>query len=81
MVDLPGQQLDVGRGDPEPRLRQVTDDPDDAILVDAPAVAQLLEPSLRALADEHVDGALTLEQQLDEVASDESCGSGDEVGH
>ena len=54
---------------------------DDAVLVDAPAVAQLLEPALGALADEHVDRPLALEQQLDEVAADEAGRAGDEVAH
>ena len=54
---------------------------DDAIVVDAPAVAQLLEPALRTLADEHVDRPLALEQELDQVAADEPGCAGDEVAH
>ena len=52
-----------------------------AVVVGAPAVAQLLEPALRALADEHVDRPLALEQELDQVAADEAGGAGYEVAH
>ena len=55
--------------------------PTTPLVVHAPAVAQLLEPALRALADEHVDRPLALEQQLDQVATDEAGGAGDEVAH
>ena len=47
----------------------------------APARDQLLQPGARALADEHVDGALALEQALDQVPADEAGGPGDEVLH
>ena len=80
MVDT-AQALDVFVGDAEARLGEVADDADDALVVDAPAVAKLLEPALRALADEDVDRALALEQLLDEVATDEAGGAGDEVAH
>ena len=54
---------------------------DDAVVVGAPAVAQLLQAALRALADEHVDRPLALEQQLDQVAADEPGCAGYEVAH
>ena len=81
VVDLALEAREVLVGDAEPRLGEVADDADDALLVDAPAVAQLLEPALRALADEHVDRPLALEQQLDQVAADEAGRAGDEVAH
>ena len=40
-----------------------------------------VELALGAFAHERVDGALPLEQFLDEVAADETCCSGDEVVH
>ena len=46
----------------------------------APALDQLVELLARALAYEHVDVALALEQPLDEVAADEASGARDEVG-
>ena len=81
MIDFAAEPLDVGVGDPEAALREVADDPDDALLVDPPAVAELGQPPLRALADEHVDRPLALEQQLDEVTADEARCAGDEVRH
>ncbi len=81
VVDVPLQPRDVFVGDPEPWRRQVPDDPDDAVLVGSPAVAELREPALGALADEHVDRALALEQQLDEIAADEAGRPRDEVAH
>ena len=47
----------------------------------APARHQLLEPRARALAHQHVDGALPLEQPLDQMPPDEAGGPGDEVLH
>ena len=81
VVDLALEPREVLVGDAEAGLGEVTDDADDAVLVDAPAVAQLLEPALRALSHEHVDRPLALEQQLDQVAADEPGRSGDEVAH
>ena len=81
MVDLSAQTLDVLVGDPEPRLAEVADDADDAVLRSAPAAAQLLEPPARPLAHEHVDGALALEKLLDQVPADEPGRAGDEIGH
>ena len=81
VVDVAVQALEVLVGDAEPRLGEVADDADDAVLVDAPAVAQLLEAPLGALADEHVDRPLALEQLLDQVAADEAGRAGDEVAH
>ena len=81
VVDLAAEELDVLIGDPEPALREVADDADDAVVVDPPAAAKLLQPALRALADEHVDRALALEQELHEIAPDEAGCAGDEVAH
>ena len=81
VVDLALEPREVLVGDAEAGLGEVADDADDPVLVDAPAVAQLLEPALGALADEHVDRSLALEQQLDEVAADEAGRAGDEVAH
>ena len=53
----------------------------DPVLVRAPAAPQLLQPAARSLAHQHVDRPLALEQLLDQVAADESGGTGDEVAH
>ena len=71
--------LDVRVGNPQALLGEIADDSHDSILADAPAVSKLLEPALRALADEDVDRPLALQQLLDEVAPDEARGTGDEV--
>src|SRR5215211_1666876 len=70
VLDVTAQPVDVlGR------------DPEDAVGVGPPTASKLLQPTLRALADQHVEGPLSLEQQLDEVAADEPGRSGDEVAH
>ncbi len=81
VIDVPAEQLQIGVGDAEARLGQVADDADDALVIGSPAVAQLLQPTLRALPHEHVDRALALEQQLNQIAPDEAGCTGDEVGH
>ncbi len=64
----------------EQRLREIADDRLDARLrLGAPALDQLVQAVHRALAHEHVDVALALEQLLDEVAADEPGRAGDEV--
>ena len=81
VIDLalePGQVL---VGDAEAGLGEVADDADDPVLVDSPAVAELGQAALGALAHEHVDRSLALEQELDEVAADEAGRAGDEVAH
>ena len=81
VVDVAGELCDVLVGHAQTRLGEIADDPDDAILVDAPAAAELLEPSLRPFADEHVDRPLALQQKFDEIAPDEAGCAGDEVAH
>ena len=81
VVDVALEPGEILVGDAEARLGEIADDADDALVVDAPAVAQLREPALGALADEHVDRPLPLEQELDEVAADETGRAGDEVAH
>ena len=81
VLDVALEARHVLLGDPEPTLRQVADDPDQALGVRPPAVSQLLEAALGALAHEHVDGSLPLEQELHQVATDEAGRSGDEVAH
>ncbi len=81
VIDLSVQARNVLVGHAQALLREVADDADDAVLADSPAVPELLETALRTLADEHVDRALALEQELDEIASDEAGGAGDEVAH
>ena len=66
VVDVALELLDVLVGHAEPGLREIADDPDHAVLVDSPAAAELLEPSLRPFADEHVDRPLALQQKLDQ---------------
>ena len=79
VVDLALEPGEILIGYAEAGLGEVADDADDAVLVDAPAVTQLLEAALRPLPHEHVDRPLPLEQQLDQVAADEPGRSGDEV--
>ncbi len=81
MIDVAAKSLEIFVGDPEPGLGEVADDADDAILADPPAVTELGEAALGALSHEHVDRALALEQQLDQVSADETGRSGYEVAH
>ena len=62
-------------------LGEVADHRDDPVVVRAPAVQELLEAAARSLAHEDVDRPLALEQLLDQVAADETGGTGDEVAH
>ena len=80
VVDLALEPLEVLVGDPEAaaargRRRSPT--------MRSSSTPQRLRSSsrrpLRALADEHVDRPLALEQQLDQVAADEAGRAGDEV--
>ena len=64
--------------DAQPRLVEVADDGLDAI-AGVPAFDQLVELLARALAHEHVDVALALEQSLHEVTPDEARGARDEI--
>ena len=63
----------------EPRLAEVADHRLDPVGL-SPPFDQLVELLARALAYEHVDVALALEQPLDEVTPDEAGGARDEVG-
>ncbi len=81
VVDLASEALDVGVGDPETCFGEIADDGDDAVGVGAPAVEQLFQATLGALADKDVDRALALEQKLDQIASDEAGRTGYEVAH
>ena len=81
MVDLAVEPLESASETPRRCWERSPTIPTTRLLVDAPAVAQLGEPALRALADEHVDRPLALEQQLDQVAADEAGCAGDEVPH
>ena len=74
------QRLAVLLGDAEQRLAEVADDGLDPVR-GAPALDQLVELLARALADEHVDVALALEQPLDQMAADETGRAGHEVAH
>ena len=79
VVDLAAVLVDPGLVDAEALLREVADDRRDALAA-LPALDQLRQALLRALAHEHVDVALAVAQQLlDEVAADEAGGAGDEV--
>jgi hypothetical protein len=69
-------------GETEPLLLQVARDRLDAVgRVPAPAFDEPVEARLRALADEHVDVAVALEQPLDEMAADEARRARHEVRH
>src|SRR5206468_1068121 len=68
--------------DAELGLREIAEHGlDTALGLGSPALDELLEPLRRALAHEHVDVAIALEQLLDEVTADEARRAGDEVGH
>ena len=71
--------------EPEVGLTEVTDDrgdPGTPWVLCLPLLDQGLEPVLRARTAHHEDLALAVvDQLLDEVAADETGGSGDEVGH
>ena len=75
-----GERLAILLGDAEQGLGQVADHRLDAVS-GAPALDQLVEPLAGALAHEHVDVPLALEQPLHEVAADESGRTRHEVAH
>ena len=62
----------------EQRLREIADDGLDAV-AGAPALDQGVQPLARALAHEHVDVPLALEQPLHQMAADEAGRTGHEV--
>jgi hypothetical protein len=65
--------------DSEPGLRQVPGHRDDAAVRGVETLDERVELAARALADEHVDSSLALEQLGHEVPSDEARRAGDEV--
>jgi hypothetical protein len=75
------ERLPVLLRDAEQRRSEIADDRDDASLARGPARLQLFKSRERALAHEHVDGPLPLEQALDQVPANETGGPGDEVLH
>jgi hypothetical protein len=77
VVDVTLQRRGRAVVDPQPRLRKVADNGLDPILL-APAVGQLVD---RALAHEHIDVPLALEQPFNQEASDESGPAGHEICH
>jgi hypothetical protein len=81
VVDLPLVLGDPAAVDPESSLGEVALDDVHASLV-APLQGEPLEPAPRRGADQDEHVALTVvEELLDEVATDEASGAGDEVGH
>jgi hypothetical protein len=74
VVDL--RQLGL---DAEVRQREIADHRLDPVGL-TPTFDERRELLARALADKDVDVAFTLEQALDQMASDEARGSSDEVG-
>ena len=81
VVDLADEPREIRLGHAQPGMGEVADDPDHAPLVRPPATAELLQAALGALAHEHVDRPLALQQQLHQVATDEPGRAGDEVAH
>ncbi len=87
VVDLAAQLGDLLLLDAQQRPAQVAEHRLDALRRrgardHAPALDQVVQAALRALAHEHVDLALALlEQPLDQTAADEAGCSCDEVGH
>jgi hypothetical protein len=75
-----GERLAVLLGDAEQRLREVAGDGLDTV-AGAPALDQRVQPLARALADEHVDLSLALEELLDQIAADEAGRARHEVAH
>ena len=80
MVDAARVLVDPRLLDTQAPLLEVPDDGLDAVRC-APALDQRVELGPRALAHEHVDVALALEQSLDQEAPDEPRRAGDEIGH
>ena len=76
VVDLLREVLDA-----QLVLEQVAGDGDDPALVGAQVLDQRVDLPARALAHQHVDGPVALQQLLDEVAPDETGRAGDEVVH
>src|SRR5207244_1322666 len=65
----------------ELRLREIAENGNDAIYAAAGTAPKLVELSLGARADEHVDCSRAREQPFDEVTPDEARGAGQEVSH
>src|SRR5690349_20673971 len=81
MVDLAFELAQVRGANAELRLAEITDHRDDALVVDAPRIAQRREALERLLAHEHVDRPLALDELGHEVAADEPGCAGDEIRH
>src|SRR5690349_9717306 len=81
MVDLAFELAQVRGANAELRLSEITDHRDDALVVDAPPIAQRREALERLFADEHVDRPLALDELGHEVAADEPGCAGDEIRH
>ena len=82
VLDRAVQAADLLVGQAEARLLQIADDGLDALGgVGAPALDERGEAVTRALAHEHVDVALALEQLLHEMAADEAGRARHEIRH
>jgi len=81
MRDLAFEAFDIFGGDTQVGLRQVADDRDQPLFVDAPGFAQRRELLERALAHQQIDRFAALEQILDQKTADEPGSAGNEINH
>src|SRR4051794_17921616 len=80
VLNVAAQPLDVGVGQAERCLVEVTYDRMDAPRA-SPSFDEGVQALSRRLSDKDVDVALALQQLLDQVAADEAGRAGHEVGH
>ena len=81
MLDLALELAQVGVGDAQIFLAEITDDGNDLLVGRTPFVAKRIELADRCLADKHVDGLSALQQIANQKLPDETGRTGDEVGH
>ncbi len=81
VVDSALEILQVGVGDPQVRLGQVSDHGLDRAFGLTPAGDQLFEPPARALSHEHIHRAAPLQEALDQITADKAGSTSYEVIH
>src|SRR5579863_2417904 len=81
VAHLPGKSGDLRGIDAEPGQSQIPLDGDQLLAVPTAGAAQRLETRARAGARQHVDAFAACRQQRDEVPTDETGASGNEIRH
>jgi len=82
VVDLTFQLFNVGWGDAQFGLCEITNDRDDTCIVTAPILVQFLKSrQLDGASQKMDDGIGAVEQLSDETLADETSGAGNEVIH